>query len=197
MQKLDAVNKCLRALGLTGAPTLDTDGPSDAAIAEQTVDEIELEVQTMGWYYNTRYHVKLTPDSAGNISLPDGCITIDADGCDVHKKVTQIGDRLFDLRHNTNVFTVTTLSCTYTLRYKFECIPPPIQDYIAAMAAYAHNERFQQSLNRRVTARSTLEREVMRSKAVAMKFDDASADVNFIANTEMLILKGQRVKLTT
>lgn len=197
MLKLDAVNQCLRALGWTGVRSLDTDGFSDAAIAEQTVDEMELKVQTMGWYYNTRKEVLLTPDSAGNIAIPDGCITIDSDGVDKWREVTQLGDRLYDLDNNTNVFTVTNLSCTYTLRYQFGCIPEPIQEYITAMAAHAHNERYQQSLNRRVTARQHLIMEISRAKAIAMRFEDSTSDVNFVTSTEMLILKGQRNRLTT
>lgn len=197
MLKLDAVNQCLRALGWTGVRALDTDGISDAAIAEQTVDEMSLKIQTMGWYYNTRRQVPLTPDSAGNIALPDGCITIDTDGVDAWREVTQLGDRLYDLDNNTNIFTVTSLSCTYTLNYQFGCIPEPIQEYITAMAAHAHNERYQQSLTRRQVARQSLIQEIARAKAVAMRFEDSTSDVNFVNSVEMLILKGQRNRVTT
>jgi hypothetical protein len=61
MLKLDAVREMLARNGLQHITALDTGGASMAATAERTLDREELAFQTIGWHYNTRRKVTLSP----------------------------------------------------------------------------------------------------------------------------------------
>ena len=61
MDKLEGVNKVLRASGRLPVPVLDTGGNSWAGMAERVIDLEDLQVQTRGWHYNTRENVTVSP----------------------------------------------------------------------------------------------------------------------------------------
>lgn len=61
MDKLEGVNKVIRASGKLPVPSLDTGGNSWAGIAERVIDLEDLQVQTRGWHYNTRHNVTVSP----------------------------------------------------------------------------------------------------------------------------------------
>jgi len=141
MTKLDAVNIVLTRNGRAPVSALDTSAASEAAHAEQLIDEVELRIQAEGWPYNTRSDVELEAADDGQIDLPTGCITIDAYGQDAWRHVSQNGGHLYDHDNNTSTFT-GTIRVQYTLRLGWGCIPYPVRDLIAARAAVTYNERY-------------------------------------------------------
>jgi hypothetical protein len=189
--KLDAVNIMLRARGMAGAAALDTDGGSDAAQAERVLDSVELEIQSRGWAYNTRTEVTLSPDDADHIALPSGTITIDSDGSDAGRNVSQLGGRLYDLDNNTDEFD-GDLIVTYILRYDFGCIPQPVQQYIAAKAAMEYANRYPT----RVDRTPMLASQYREARAEAFRFDDETSDVNVLDAVDAQRVRGRRTRLT-
>jgi len=61
MLKLDAVREILARNGLQHITALDTGGASMAGTAERTLDREELAFQTIGWHYNIRRNVTISP----------------------------------------------------------------------------------------------------------------------------------------
>lgn len=193
MNKLAAVNLILSKAGLNRVPTLDTNGNSDAAEAERVLDEEELRIQTEGWHYNMRENVELTRDDASEkIYLPVGCITIDSDNSDAWRNITQIGDHLYDRDENTDEFEEgTTLLCSYTLRYSFECIPIEVRTYIAVAAAKTFVEN--RPLTREKFARlQLLERDVDRARTTALQINGDREDANTLNTAGARAIRGGR-----
>jgi hypothetical protein len=192
MTKLEAVNIILRGMGRAGTAALDTGGNSEAAQAERTLDEVEQRVQTMyPWYFNERFDVTLSPDVDDHITLPTGALVIDAYGPDGYREVTQVGSRIYDKDNNTDEWDAD-LRVVYQLRYDFGCIPPPIQEYIAAKAAREYNDRYGEQRNTR--RKAELERKEMEARAAANRFDDQSADVNLTWSWEADGIRGRRYR---
>jgi len=188
--KLTAVNLILRKSGVPGAVTaLATDGRSNASEAERCLDEESLAIQSEGWYFNTRRNVELTPDSAtSEIALPANTITIDADGADHWRNVTQQGEKLFDLDNNTDEFS-GSLRCRYVTFWAFHCIPEPVANYIACQAALTYYENMPPP--REALRIRTLMEQRDRARDKAKAFNGNSADANILNTPDAQAVKGR------
>jgi len=87
--ELNAVNTILSAVGEPPVTTLDSQTNADAAIAQNILEEVNREVQTMGWHFNTQHDVEFSPNSDNLIVLPDDVVRIDVDPR--IKKATEVG----------------------------------------------------------------------------------------------------------
>lgn len=169
MDKLAAVNRMLRASGRNPAPALDTGGASDVGQAERVLDEVELQIQSRGWSYNTIRDAVAQPDTNGNITVPSGTIVADSDAEDAHVNVNLIGDFLYNLDEGENTPTWTRpIKIRYILRFEFNCIPPPIRFYIADEAAVEFMDLTGVSGTRLARAQQQLDR----SRAGAHRHDN-------------------------
>ena len=74
--KLDAVNSILLGIGEAPVNTLGS-GLQEAEIAEVTLNNINREVQTLGWHFNTEVRYSLGKNSDGIINLPSNCLKVD------------------------------------------------------------------------------------------------------------------------
>lgn len=61
MTKLQALQEILQRCGLRPPSALQTGSPSDMGLAEQFFDQESLDVQAIGWEYNTRFNIELSP----------------------------------------------------------------------------------------------------------------------------------------
>lgn len=186
MNKLAAVNLILRAAGFLPVPALDTDGGSIAAEAERTLDERELEIQQMAWNYNHRFNITLSPDDAGHITMPTGCLWIDAYGSSSGWKVTALGEKLYDQDADTDVFT-SDIIVEYRLRYEWGCIPLHVRQYIAADAAAEFN-----LLRGRQSFQARLELKRDNSRTRALQLDGDQQDVNTLDTNFARGIRGSR-----
>lgn len=134
METLDAINDILAGVGIRPFDALDTGGTSWAGEAERILDKEELRVQSIGWHYNTKCGVTLTPNADGNIIPDSTTIWIDSDGEDSDKDVAFVGGKLFDRTNDTFIFDAPIV-CRYVLRWSFPCIPYPIRQHIQAEAS--------------------------------------------------------------
>lgn len=187
MTTLEGINEIMALCGHLPVPSLDTGGPSAAAMAEVCIVEAERHVQTQGWHYNTHKDLELTPDIVtSKIALPTGTLTIDSWGQSAWRDVSQVGGYLYDRDNNTDEFD-DNLFVKVVLRFEFPCIPQPVQDYIVTVAAIRYA-----TMRQMADVARSLEPKMFRMRAEARRFDGLSADVNLLNTPSAIRLTGDR-----
>lgn len=92
--ELDAINHILRTAGLgLRLATSTTNMHPQALAAQATLAEVNLDLQTPGWWYNT-YTLKLSPTTNGDILVPDNAIA--ADPTNLNSKLVLRGNRFWN-----------------------------------------------------------------------------------------------------
>lgn len=145
MDKLQAVNRCLKAIGESPVSSLSS-GVPDAEDAATVVDEITEEVLSAGWHENTSFGVKLQPDLEGNIRVPDDYLKIDTTGVSHHINVTIREDPNDDLRKvyliNDQTFVIDQdLWVDIVHLFDFDSLSFNLQNYVAAKSARVYQEQ--------------------------------------------------------
>ena len=104
--KLDAVNSILLGIGEAPVNTLGS-GLQEAEIAEVTLNNINREVQSIGWHFNTEIRYTLVKNSDGIINIPSNCLKVDVTAVlrDYNTDVVERSRKLYDRVKNTFVFT--------------------------------------------------------------------------------------------
>jgi hypothetical protein len=97
--RLDAINTCLRGVGLS--PVSTEESGSEAADALATVNQASRSVQAVGWWFNKEYNWKLTPDSVGKIDVPQNVIDINEWNASRECSLTVRGDFIYDTYNHT------------------------------------------------------------------------------------------------
>ena len=140
---LSAVNSILGSIGQAPITTLTHNPPDpdpllnpEISLVVNILKEVNKDVQSTGWHFNTQYNVKRSPDSSKHFVIPTNAIAYDlSDGqFDRTKDITRRDGKLFDLVGNTDEFEGEHYFDIITL-YNFEDVPPVIQRYIIARAA--------------------------------------------------------------
>ena len=67
--ELEAVNTILSTIGEAPLNTLTGSLPVDGTMAQNILDEINREVQSIGWHWNTHYKVDLNRDTDNKIPV--------------------------------------------------------------------------------------------------------------------------------
>lgn len=95
--QLEAVNIMLAAIGEAPINTLSGTVPVDVKLAEATLTEINKEVQSEGWSFNTEINVELTRGDADQILLASNVLRVNPNVHD-HPDIDaiQIGSKLYD-----------------------------------------------------------------------------------------------------
>ena len=136
--ELSAVNSILGSIGQSPITALDDTALQNPEISfiKNILDEVNKDVQTTGWHFNTQTKVKRSPDGNGNYIVPVDAILYDiSDGqVDRNRDVVRRGGKLYDLVHQTDVFTQDFYFDIISL-LPFTDLPPAIQRYIIARAA--------------------------------------------------------------
>lgn len=133
--ELDAVNQILGAVGQAPVTTLDDTNP-DVAIAYDTLQEVNREVQSEGWGFNTENEYPFTPDVNGNISIPDNVLMLDLSDLFENRgyQVVKRNGKLYNKTDHTYTWT-STLKCDVVWLFDFVDLPTPVRDYIVARAS--------------------------------------------------------------
>ena len=136
--ELSAVNSILGSIGQSPITALNDTALQNPEISfiKNILDEVNKDVQTTGWHFNTETRVKRSPDANGNYVVPVDAILYDiSDGqIDRNRDVVRRGGKLYDLVHQTDVFTQDFYFDIISL-LPFTDLPPAIQRYIIARAA--------------------------------------------------------------
>ena len=110
--ELACINIMLAAIGEAPINSLVGTLPVDVKIAQTTLTEVNKEVQSEGWSFNTEIDVTLTRDASKQIALPQDVLRVDAN---IHQHPTidpiQRGLKLYDRLNNKFEFD-EDLICT-------------------------------------------------------------------------------------
>ena len=174
--KLQAINIMMAAIGETPVNTLTGTLPADVVIAQSTLTEINKDVQSEGWSFNTEIDVTLTRDGSNHINLPKDILRVDAN---IHQHPTidpiQRGLKLYDRQNNKFTFD-EDLICTIVYFREFDEIPEPARRYMTIKSARVFVDRLvgDQGL------RTYTEQDEIRARAILMETDYANADHNLL-----------------
>ena len=134
--ELDAVNQILSSVGQAPVTTLDLQNP-EVSIVLNTLREVNRQVQSEGWIFNTEREYEMTPDSSTNeIAYPFNMLQIDTNQYQHKNKydVVRRNGKLYDRLHHTFTFT-DSIKADVVWYFDFTDVPPAIQTYITARAA--------------------------------------------------------------
>ena len=177
--ELSAVNSILGSIGQS--PVTNITGNSlqnpEIAFVVNLLAEVNKDVQTIGWTFNSEYKVKKTPDAQGNYVVPTNAIVYDFhDGqADRGTNVVKRDGKLFDTINQTDVFTGEYYFDIVTL-YPFTDVPPAIQRYIIARASM----RAATQLVSNGDLVKLLQVEEQQARANAMEYETEQRDHNFL-----------------
>ena len=177
--ELSAVNSILGSIGQS--PVTNITGNSlqnpEIAFVVNLLGEVNKDVQTIGWTFNTEHKVKRTPDAQGNYVVPSNAIVYDiSDGqIDRQTNVVRRDGKLYDTVHQTNVFTQDFYFDIITL-YAFTDVPPAIQRYIIARASM----RAATQLVSNGDLVKLLQVEEQQARANALEYETEQGDHNFM-----------------
>lgn len=196
--RLHSVNAILARARLGETASLQTGLTSDAANAERELERASLEIQKIGWHFNTRRNVELTRDASNQFRVPDSVITIDTDGADACVDVAQEGGVLYDLKNNTDTFADrSTLRVRYVLFKTLECVPYPVREHIVVTAAYKFVTRYGARFlppSEHAVLRSELYREMQETRNDARRYDADTSNVNVLRTANVLDITGDRAR---
>jgi len=174
--ELEAINIMLASIGEAPINTLTGTLPVDAKLAQNTLSEINKEVQSEGWSFNTEIDVNLTRDSSKNINLAANVISADPNIHD-HPSIDAIqrGLKLYDRKAHTFEFEEDLKSTVVFLR-DFDEIPEPARRYITIKAARVFVDRLVGDEG----LRSFSQQDEVRARAILMETDLENGDHNLL-----------------
>ena len=176
--ELSAVNSILGSIGQSPITSLSGTALENPEISfiYNLLQEVNKDVQTTGWHFNTQTKVKRSPDGNGNYVVPVNAILYDiSDGqIDRATNVVKRNGKLFDTINQTDVFTGEYYFDIVTL-YKFTDVPPAIQRYIIARASV----RAATQLVSNADLVKLLQLEEAQTKATALEYDCEQGDHTF------------------
>ena len=177
--ELSAVNSILGSIGQS--PVTNTTGDAllnpEIQFIVNLLNEVNKDVQSTGWTFNSEYRVKKSPDGNGNYVVPTNAILFDiSDGqIDRETNVVRRDGKLYDTIHQTNVFTQDFYFDIITL-YAFTDVPPAIQRYIIARASM----RAATQLVSNGDLVKLLQVEEQQARANALEYETEQGDHNFM-----------------
>ena len=177
--ELSAVNSILGSIGQSPVTSITGNALQNPEISlvVNILSEVNKDVQTESWHFNTEYGIKVEPDSNGYFEVPTDAIAYDInDGqADRFRDVVKRNGRLYDLVEHTDVFTAPLKIDKVTL-YQFTDVPPPIQRYIIARASRRAASQLVSNTELVKLLRLTEEE----TRASALEYDCQQGDANFM-----------------
>ena len=174
--ELECINIMLAAIGEAPVNSLTGTVPVDVRLAQSTLTEVNKQVQSEGWSFNTEIDVTLTRDGNNNIPLGTDVLRVDAQTHD-HPSIDPIqrGLKLYDRKNNTFVFD-ENLKCTVVYFRSFDELPEQARSYMTIKAARIFVDRLisDQSL------RTYTQEDEIRARSVLMETDLSNADHNML-----------------
>lgn len=174
MTELDAVNAMLRAIGEMPVNDLDEASEvSEASIAQNLLHEISRDIQDMGLECNTESDFPMLKDVNGYIYLTDNIIRIDP--CDTSLDIVQRGNRLYDKKDHTFIFT-KNLDCEVVWFLPFEDLPHHVSAFVLITAI----RRFVSDVLGDQGIKQLSEEDYVRTKAQFMRSEGDTDDRTYL-----------------
>ena len=127
----------LTGIGQAPVVSLDIANP-EIATALSILDSVNSEVQGEGWHFNTEVKYPFTPNTSGEIVIPDNVLQLsDNKNENVQEYQTVIRScKLYDKIAHTYIFPTTRpIMCDVVWLFNFEDLPQVFQDYITQRAS--------------------------------------------------------------
>jgi len=174
--ELEAVNTMLRTIGESPINQLTGALPIDGLMAKETLREINKDVQSEGWHFNTEIDLTLTRGDTNEIALASNVLRVDPNLQD-HPSIdaVQVGSKLYDRKKHTYTFD-EDLICTVLYYRPFNEIPEPARRYVMIKAARVFTDRTIGDDG----LRSYTEKDEVRARAILMETDYSNADHNIL-----------------
>ena len=174
--ELESINIMLAAIGEAPVNSLTGTLPNDVKIAQSTLTEVNKEVQSEGWSFNTEIDVTLTRDGSDHINLANNILRVDPS---IHHHPTidaiQRGSKLYDRLNNEYEFD-DDLVCTVIYYRDFDELPEPARRYMTIKAARIFVDRLVGDEG----LRTYTQQDEIRARAILMETDYANADHNLL-----------------
>ena len=174
--ELEAINIMLAAIGEAPVNSLTGTVPVDVRLAQSTLTEVNKEVQSEGWSFNTEIDVTFTRNNSKQITFSSDVLRIDPN---IHQHPTidaiQRGLRLYDRLNNKFEFD-EDLICTVVYFRTFNEIPEPARRYINIKAARIFVDRLVSDDG----LRTYTQQDEVRARAILMETDLANGDHNLL-----------------
>ncbi len=180
--KLEAVNTMLGVIGESPVNTISGSSlPVSVVTALNVLDEVNREVQSEGWHFNTEFEYPMVRNSSNKFALPNNTLRIDVP-IDKYTDIdiVQRGSTLYDRKNHTDVFT-EDLDVTITFELTFEELPQQFRSYITIRAGRKFANRF---LGSTEIEAFTL-RDEINAKATAVDSDSENADRTIFDNYDV------------
>lgn len=142
--KLDAINLCMRAIGREGVDS-EGSGDLDAEDASKMIDIVSQRIQSNrggGWWFNREPNWNLSPDTNGEVNLPNNTLSVlQCYGFNDRKvpmtaragKLYSTWNHSFDLRNHVNADG--RLRLTIVVLLPFEHLPANVRMWVAYASA--------------------------------------------------------------
>ena len=141
--ELEAVNSMLATIGEAPVNSITGTLPLDASLAKNTLNEINREVQSAGWHFNSRTKYTLSLDTDSKIPLADNIMRVDLDinqYTPTEFDVIKQGSFLFNKVGNTFTFD-QALDANVILYLDFTDLPENARRYITLRASRIFQDR--------------------------------------------------------
>ena len=174
--ELEAINIMLAAIGEAPVNSLTGTVPVDVRLAQSTLTEVNKEVQSEGWSFNTEIDVTFTRNNSKQITFSSDVLRIDPN---IHQHPTidaiQRGLKLYDRLNNRFEFD-EDLICTVVYFRTFDELPEPARRYITIKAARIFVDRLVSDDG----LRTYTQQDEIRARAILMETDLANGDHNVL-----------------
>ena len=150
MTELEAVNTILATIGEAGMSSLSTGTfeITDSAMAQRTLKEITIDVQSEGWTWNTDQNVEIAPTAQNIYPLPAGTLSVYFSPNQYPQSQYVLrGLRVYDRqRHKfdfaADIGSPKLIAANVTTQLPWEQIPHAAQQYITIRAARIFSDRY-------------------------------------------------------
>ena len=182
--ELHAVNSILAAIGQ--APVNRIFNPEDkklafinpeVSFAYQLLQEVNVDVQNEGWVFNREDRYPLTPNSIGEIYIPNNVLRMDVSDGQIWRTsdVIKRDGKLYDRMHHTYTFK-GTIYFDIVWKFPFEDLPSVFKRYITMRAA--GRAATQMVANSELT--QLLSSQESQLRAACMEYEANQGDYNFM-----------------
>ncbi len=140
--ELEAVNIMLSAIGEAPVSSLENSSLEDVTVAKNILNETIVDVQTVGYNFNSEYNYQIIQDTDGFLNVPNNAVYVDVSnrGSSIGKDLILRGERLYDREKHTFVFS-ESVYVDMTLILPWDDIPQYARRYITIKAARRFQNR--------------------------------------------------------
>ena len=183
-QELPAINQILSSCGQAPVTTLDQTNP-DVAIAYDTLLQVNREIQSEGWTFNTEYHYEMTRDASGEVAIPNNMIQIKLTENSANKEFDCIrrSGKLYDRQHHTydlSDISGDNIECDIVWEFDWIDLPEPIQNYVTARASTFVSQRIVGSTDQY----SMLQQQEALARALALEYETQQGQFTFFGHPQ-------------